>query len=340
VLFKLGDMADAAEAFETLLGRLKTSGAEAAAAVFEATLVDPQGPEGSQQPYQTFVLYASVAALREVAGRSKPFDEVLRLVTGGPVPLTPSAQERRKVSVGPLPSVFTLGLAWDSPRPPREALDAVLERIDECIDVSKVLAGLDSPRPYTLCGIVCYYAAHYIAIVQQPISGQWLHFDDVNVSVVGATWVDVRHKCLSCRYLPALILYRQLAPGERGSPGEQPPSAGSSWATMAVRCAAGGGISSSPATTKVGGAAVSAAGALARGATAATRAVSVAKTPDAAAVLARVAIGGKPAAVPTAAAGPAGTDTVELSPGLEAVSLPAYARHPQHPPGVVAATVG
>jgi hypothetical protein len=168
------------------------------------------------------------------------------------------------VSVGPLPSVFTLGLAWDSPRPPREALDAVLERIDECIDVSKVLAGLDSPRPYTLCGIVCYYAAHYIAIVQQPISGQWLHFDDVNVSVVGATWVDVRHKCLSCRYLPALILYRQLAPGERGSPGEQPPSAGSSWATMAVRCAAGGGISSSPATTKVGGAAVSAAGALAR----------------------------------------------------------------------------
>ena len=293
--FKLADMADAAEAFETLLNRIKASGAEAAISVFEAMLIDASSlaSKPQPQPCSAFVLYASVAALREVADRSKPFDEVLRLrlVAAGAAPLTPSATESRKISVGPLPPVFTFGLAWDSTQQSREALDAVLERIDETIDISKVLAGVDSPRPASLCGIVCYYAAHYIAMVHDPQMHSWLHFDDTSdVTLIGSSWVEVRSVCMSRRYLPALILYHKLAPDERGAPLSAEAASGSSWATMAVRCAAGGGISASTAAAgKIGIAGVPP---LARGGGASRSPGIAAKTAEATAALARTRLTG------------------------------------------------
>ena len=194
--------------------------------------------------------------MREVSGRGKPFEDVLRLVTatGGTTAASAvSGRDTRKMSVGPLPHVFTLGLAWDSARPSKEALEAVLERIDERIDVSRILAGVEGPKPVMLCGIVCYLAQHYIAIVRDPASSQWLHFDDSNVTVLGDSWVDVRFKCVSSRYQPALILYRQLAPNEMGpKEPDTPLPAGSSWATMATRCASSGGIATSASKPGVG----------------------------------------------------------------------------------------
>ena len=110
--------------------------------------------------------------------------------------------------------------------------------------------------------------------------------------------MDVKYKCTSCRYLPALIFYRQSTAGESAA-SPLPAESGSSWATMAVRCAAGGGISSStPGVSKL-----PAAGAapIARGA--ANRAVTAAKTAEVTAALARTRLSGAPAVAATAIPG-------------------------------------
>ena len=90
--FKLGDMADAVEAFEALLVQLKGANASRATSLFDIA------GDGEQ-----FVLHAGVATLREVSQR--PFDEALRAVTIG---------SANGGGAGLVPEVFTLGLAWDT----------------------------------------------------------------------------------------------------------------------------------------------------------------------------------------------------------------------------------
>jgi len=238
--FQLRDMADATEAFEALLERLKEGSVGAASRVFEITIAEQRAGSSELVPYSTFVLYTSVAELRAIASPSIPLDEALRLVT------TESHQgiEVRKTSVGALPEVFTLGFSWDTAKPTKMQLDTLLEQLEETIDLAKVLHGVDAATPATLCGVICYHASHYVAIVYDERTGAWLHCDDTAVSSVGTSWVDVRFKCHSCKYQPALVLYRQVQDNERLRSSTPLPALDNpnSWANMAVRCAAGGGI--------------------------------------------------------------------------------------------------
>jgi len=129
--------------------------------------------------------------------------------------------------------VFTLGLIWDSATPSREQITSTLAHLDTEIDLSKVLHGVaESPANATLCCLICFYSAHYCAIVHDDRSNTWLHFDDSSVSVVGSTWLDVRSKCLSSKYQPVLVLYRRVplcAPAE-----DDANAHGASWANMAA----------------------------------------------------------------------------------------------------------
>ena len=100
--------------------------------------------------------------------------------------------------------------------------------IDERVDLSRIVSGVDAGLPASLCAFVCYYASHYIAIVHVPHTGQWLHYDDASVSVIGESWSDVRLRCSHLNYLPALLLYRQPEPAATGGGGAAPAEASSS----------------------------------------------------------------------------------------------------------------
>ena len=111
-----------------------------------------------------------------------------------------------------------------------------------------MLAGVQAPAPYTLCGLVCYHALHYCAIVRDERRGRWLHCDDSSVTVLGADWHDVLHKCHSSKYQPSLVLYRRVAneaPRPLPLPAASANVGGNTWANMAVRGAAKGGSSES-----------------------------------------------------------------------------------------------
>jgi len=291
--FKLRDMADAAEAFEALLERLKEGHVGAASRVFEMCIGERRVDSPELVPYSTFVLYTSVAELRALAS-SIPLDEALRLVTTE----SHGGIEVQKTAVGALPEVFTLGFSWDTAKPTKLQLDSLLEQLVETIDLAKVLHGVAQPTPAALCGVICYHSSHYVAIVHDERSDTWLHCDDTSVSAVGTSWVDVRFKCHSCKYQPALVLYRQIYDTEKHRSSSSAPLPAldnpNSWANMAVRCAAGGGISAaSTASTKAGTAAP------------ANRGATAARTPaEAAAALARTQLSLRGPAPPNGARAP------------------------------------
>ena len=125
-------------------------------------------------------LFSQVSVSSASAG-SIGFDEVLRRATAG-------QHEGRASVLGALPRVFTLGLAWDTARPSKESLSAVLGAIDERIDLATVL-GVErgAPQLAEVVGLVCYHAAHYCAIVRDAASGAWRQFDDSAVLFLGET---------------------------------------------------------------------------------------------------------------------------------------------------------
>ncbi len=80
------------------------------------------------------------------------------------------------------------------------------------IDLGEVYSGL--PRGlhrFALRSMVCYYGAHYEALVLVPEAGGacWLKFDDKSVSRVG-DWQAVRRKCKAGRMQPSVLFYEAL----------------------------------------------------------------------------------------------------------------------------------
>ena len=134
-LFRLGDMADAVEAFEVLLQQLKGGpNASSATALFEYQLRE-QGLS-REPPYAQVVLYSYVPSLRTIAKRAPalPFDEALAAAHAAEL----HAAERPKALASAPPEVFTLGLAWDTARPAKEEIDTILTMLDERVDLQKV----------------------------------------------------------------------------------------------------------------------------------------------------------------------------------------------------------
>ncbi len=82
------------------------------------------------------------------------------------------------------------------------------------VDVGEVYSGLPrGQHRYALRSMVCYYGAHYEALVLVPEAGGacWLKFDDKSVSRVG-DWQAVRRKCEAGRIQPSVLFYEALPP--------------------------------------------------------------------------------------------------------------------------------
>ena len=82
------------------------------------------------------------------------------------------------------------------------------------VDVGEVYSGLPRGRHrFALHSMVCYYGAHYEALVLVPEAGGacWLKFDDKSVSRVG-DWQAVRRKCEAGRIQPSVLFYEALPP--------------------------------------------------------------------------------------------------------------------------------
>ena len=78
------------------------------------------------------------------------------------------------------------------------------------VDVGEVYRGVPPGlHRYTLRSMVCYYGAHYQALVLVPDAGGWLMFDDTRVSRVG-DWSLVCRKCEAGRIQPAVLFYEAL----------------------------------------------------------------------------------------------------------------------------------
>jgi len=71
---------------------------------------------------------------------------------------------------------------------------------------------------YRLSSMVCYYGAHYQALVRRPDTGAWQLLDDANVSHIGS-WVQVRVKCQRGRIQPAVLFFEKY---EGAFPWQQP----------------------------------------------------------------------------------------------------------------------
>ncbi|PRW39333.1 uridylate kinase [Chlorella sorokiniana] len=108
------------------------------------------------------------------------------------------------------PRVFTLQVAWESHNEAREDIAGTMAAIQEVVDVGEVYRGVPPGlHRYALRSMVCYYGAHYQALVLVPDAGGWLMFDDARVTRVGS-WADVRRKCEAGHIQPSVLFYEAV----------------------------------------------------------------------------------------------------------------------------------
>ena len=73
-----------------------------------------------------------------------------------------------------------------------------------------VYQGLEeSSAVYRLSSMVCYYGAHYQALLLLPDTKRWTLVDDASVSDVGS-WAAVRHKCQLGRIQPSMLFFEKI----------------------------------------------------------------------------------------------------------------------------------
>lgn len=110
------------------------------------------------------------------------------------------------------PEVISIGMVWDSERPPAEQVAGVYaalgtelrpaEGFHACLDRS--WAERASLR---LVGLVTYYGKHYSTFFYHTKLRLWIYFDDADVKEVGPEWSQVVDKCVRGRFQPLLVLY-------------------------------------------------------------------------------------------------------------------------------------
>lgn len=110
------------------------------------------------------------------------------------------------------PKVVTLGVVWESPQAPADAIAATMHALSTSLDISKAFAGVSSSGAgadsvtYHLQGLVCYSRSHYKAFALSREVGAWLLFDDADVSVVGG-WKEVAGVVMKERLQPSVLFY-------------------------------------------------------------------------------------------------------------------------------------
>lgn len=143
--------------------------------------------------------------LRLAATTAPSFEAALVAASGG----APSE------SLVARPSIFTLGMVFESPQVPVPALAATLAALRPELDISKLfLAGPEweeegTPLRYRLRCMVCYSSSHYSTFAFSDRVCQWVLLDDAKVSPAGR-WEDVQAVAASSRLQPSLLFYEAV----------------------------------------------------------------------------------------------------------------------------------
>ncbi|XP_072939845.1 uncharacterized protein ec isoform X2 [Epargyreus clarus] len=241
--FQLGCMADASECFEHLLLRVH---AHVAAGTGDkrdddacraphcvphrkfAMMLVEQSVCGACQatseplPFTQMVHYVSATALTAQAALGEHGDSfglLLRKAGGmGDIRDCPNACGAKIQICRTLmnrPEVVSIGMVWDSERPPAEHVAAVYaalgtelrptDAFHACVD--RAWAARATHR---LVGLVTYYGKHYSTFFFHSKLRLWIYFDDADVKEIGPEWSHVVEKCRRGRFQPLLLLYAAI----------------------------------------------------------------------------------------------------------------------------------
>jgi hypothetical protein len=231
-----GAMADAAEALSLLFeavhrcfaaGGRVGAGASPVASCFALSVQESAGCGRCGRTthclsYTTYYHLVQAATLR-VGGPRGPYarlEEVLRAALqdtkncdrdaggcGAPAPT------RHSLADSALPSVFTLVVGWESRRASQSAIAATLQTLTPTLQPHLIFAsGASSPgATYALRSLVCFYGAHYAALVRaDDCEGTpWRLYDDVKVLRVGE-WEELLQVCQKGMLQPVVCIYELL----------------------------------------------------------------------------------------------------------------------------------
>ncbi|KAJ2951898.1 hypothetical protein O0L34_g4149 [Tuta absoluta] len=238
--FRLGCMADASECFEHLLLRVHAHVASGSGDRREddacraphcvphrkfAMMLVEQSVCGACQatseplPFTQMVHYVSATALTAQAALGEHGDSfglLLRKAGGmGDIRDCPNACGAKIQICRTLmnrPEVVSIGMVWDSERPPAEHVAAVYaalgtelrptDAFHACVD--RAWAARATHR---LVGLVTYYGKHYSTFFFHSKLRLWIYFDDADVKEIGPEWSHVVDKCRRGRFQPLLLLY-------------------------------------------------------------------------------------------------------------------------------------
>ncbi|XP_066922079.1 uncharacterized protein [Clytia hemisphaerica] len=243
--FQLGRMDDAAECFENILTRLHfhTARNEAeescsvphciphqkfANHILEQTFCKCKATS-EPKPYYQFVYYVAASALVQQAKicqhEKRPLvlgDLLKRTSQYGDIRPCPD-EKRCKYKGHPenltrientllnRPDVVTVGIIWDTDSPSSSYIVDVMDCISErlfMVDLFDHVLDEDYKRvEMKLTGVVTYYGRHYTSFFYNIREKQWLFFDDAQVSKIGPSWSNVKHKCERTRFQPLLIVF-------------------------------------------------------------------------------------------------------------------------------------